>query len=154
MYLLVNDGIKAYQYCSGPPQDRQTDMHTDTRTCALTQTLPSPRLTSSALSSLLVLPSAHLRTFCRARDRAAVLRENLPRRFLLWLERADTLCGHHFTLKPLTSLLISASNVSGFGMSQKVGHMDFFPNGGKQMPGCKRSSFSTFIDINGIWQGT
>ncbi|XP_054099317.1 pancreatic lipase-related protein 2 isoform X3 [Callithrix jacchus] len=41
----------------------------------------------------------------------------------------------------------------GFGMSQKVGHLDFFPNGGKQMPGCKKNILSTIIDINGIWEG-
>lgn len=38
-------------------------------------------------------------------------------------------------------------------MSQKVGHLDFFPNGGKEMPGCKKNILSTIVDINGIWQG-
>ncbi|XP_007518517.1 pancreatic lipase-related protein 2 [Erinaceus europaeus] len=42
----------------------------------------------------------------------------------------------------------------GFGMSQKVGHLDFYPNGGKQMPGCQKNILSTIIDINGIWEGT
>ncbi|XP_028368839.1 pancreatic lipase-related protein 2 [Phyllostomus discolor] len=42
----------------------------------------------------------------------------------------------------------------GFGMSQKVGHLDFYPNGGKQMPGCKKNILSTIIDVNGIWEGT
>ncbi|KAM8911948.1 pancreatic lipase-related protein 2-like [Lycaon pictus] len=41
----------------------------------------------------------------------------------------------------------------GFGMSQKVGHLDFYPNGGKQMPGCQKNALSTIIDINGIWEG-
>ncbi|CAO2585954.1 Pancreatic lipase-related protein 2 [Lemmus lemmus] len=41
----------------------------------------------------------------------------------------------------------------GFGMSQKVGHLDFFPNGGKEMPGCNKSILSTIVDKNGILQG-
>ncbi|XP_057591860.1 pancreatic lipase-related protein 2 isoform X2 [Hippopotamus amphibius kiboko] len=41
----------------------------------------------------------------------------------------------------------------GFGMSQKVGHLDFYPNGGKEMPGCHKNILSTIIDINGIWEG-
>ncbi|TKC48561.1 hypothetical protein EI555_016242, partial [Monodon monoceros] len=40
----------------------------------------------------------------------------------------------------------------GFGMSQKVGHLDFYPNGGKEMPGCQKNTLSTIIDINGIWE--
>lgn len=39
-------------------------------------------------------------------------------------------------------------------MSQKVGHLDFFPNGGKEMPGCQKNILSTIVDINGIWEGT
>ncbi|KAI5945994.1 Pancreatic lipase-related protein 2 [Manis javanica] len=42
----------------------------------------------------------------------------------------------------------------GFGMSQKVGHLDFYPNGGKQMPGCQKNILSTIVDINGLWEGT
>ncbi|GAB1302571.1 Pancreatic lipase-related protein 2 [Apodemus speciosus] len=42
----------------------------------------------------------------------------------------------------------------GFGTSQKVGHLDFFPNGGKEMPGCQKNILSTIVDVNGIWEGT
>ncbi|XP_062069973.1 pancreatic triacylglycerol lipase isoform X3 [Lepus europaeus] len=42
----------------------------------------------------------------------------------------------------------------GFGMSQTVGHLDFFPNGGKEMPGCQKNVLSQVVDINGIWEGT
>lgn len=52
-----------------------------------------------------------------------------------------------------THLPTSASNVSGFGTSQKVGHLDFFPNGGKEMPGCQKNILSTIVDVNGIWEG-
>ncbi|XP_058907709.1 pancreatic triacylglycerol lipase isoform X2 [Kogia breviceps] len=42
----------------------------------------------------------------------------------------------------------------GLGMSQTVGHLDFFPNGGEQMPGCKKNAVSQIVDIDGLWEGT
>uniref|UniRef100_A0A2K6PZ83 Triacylglycerol lipase n=1 Tax=Rhinopithecus roxellana TaxID=61622 RepID=A0A2K6PZ83_RHIRO len=42
----------------------------------------------------------------------------------------------------------------GFGMSQVVGHLDFFPNGGVEMPGCEKNILSQIVDIDGIWEGT
>ncbi|XP_015997972.2 pancreatic lipase-related protein 2 [Rousettus aegyptiacus] len=42
----------------------------------------------------------------------------------------------------------------GFGMSQKVGHLDFYPNGGKQMPGCQKNILSTIVNMNRLWEGT
>ncbi|XP_077900498.1 pancreatic triacylglycerol lipase isoform X2 [Ictidomys tridecemlineatus] len=42
----------------------------------------------------------------------------------------------------------------GFGMSQTVGHLDFFPNGGIEMPGCQKNILSQIVDIDGIWEGT
>lgn len=42
----------------------------------------------------------------------------------------------------------------GLGMSQAIGHLDFYPNGGVQMPGCKKNIISQIVDIDGIWEGT
>ncbi|XP_066535619.1 pancreatic triacylglycerol lipase-like [Hoplias malabaricus] len=42
----------------------------------------------------------------------------------------------------------------GFGMSQAVGHIDFYPNGGEHMPGCDKNIISQIVDIDGIWEGT
>ncbi|XP_012873228.1 PREDICTED: pancreatic triacylglycerol lipase-like [Dipodomys ordii] len=42
----------------------------------------------------------------------------------------------------------------GLGMSQMVGHLDFFPNGGKEMPGCQKNPLSQIVDIDGIWEGS
>ncbi|KAL1789013.1 pancreatic triacylglycerol lipase isoform X1 [Sigmodon hispidus] len=42
----------------------------------------------------------------------------------------------------------------GLGMSQTVGHLDFFPNGGKEMPGCQKNALSQIVDMDGIWEGT
>ncbi|XP_042545378.1 pancreatic triacylglycerol lipase [Dipodomys spectabilis] len=42
----------------------------------------------------------------------------------------------------------------GFGMSQPSGHLDFFPNGGVEMPGCQKNILSQIVDIDGIWEGT
>lgn len=42
----------------------------------------------------------------------------------------------------------------GFGMSDPIGHLDFFPNGGETMPGCSKNVISQIVDIDGIWEGT
>ncbi|KAL7890065.1 hypothetical protein AOLI_G00023230 [Acnodon oligacanthus] len=42
----------------------------------------------------------------------------------------------------------------GFGMSEPVGHIDFFPNGGEEMPGCDKNIISQIVDLDGIWEGT
>ncbi|KAM4851631.1 inactive pancreatic lipase-related protein 1-like [Thomomys bottae] len=41
----------------------------------------------------------------------------------------------------------------GFGSKQMVGHLDFFPNGGKNMPGCQKNTLSQIVDLDGIWSG-
>ncbi|XP_010176924.1 PREDICTED: pancreatic triacylglycerol lipase-like [Mesitornis unicolor] len=42
----------------------------------------------------------------------------------------------------------------GFGMHTAIGHLDFYPNGGKQMPGCGKNPVSQIVDLDGIWEGT
>ncbi|KAG9344620.1 hypothetical protein JZ751_011292 [Albula glossodonta] len=42
----------------------------------------------------------------------------------------------------------------GLGMSQAVGHLDFYPNGGEHMAGCEKNIISQIVDIDGIWEGT
>lgn len=49
--------------------------------------------------------------------------------------------------------LIAIPNISGFGTKQLMGHLDFFPNGGEEMPGCKKNALSQIVDLDGIWEG-
>ncbi|KAK5877462.1 hypothetical protein CesoFtcFv8_024964 [Champsocephalus esox] len=41
----------------------------------------------------------------------------------------------------------------GLGMSQSIGHIDFYPNGGELMPGCTANK-GWNKDLDAIWQGT
>ncbi|XP_059708009.1 inactive pancreatic lipase-related protein 1-like [Haemorhous mexicanus] len=42
----------------------------------------------------------------------------------------------------------------GFGIRTAVGHLDFYPNGGEEMPGCDKNAISQIVDLDGIWEGT
>ncbi|XP_070116570.1 inactive pancreatic lipase-related protein 1 isoform X4 [Equus przewalskii] len=44
--------------------------------------------------------------------------------------------------------------ITGFGTKQQMGHLDFFPNGGEEMPGCEKNALSQIVDLDGIWAGT
>ncbi|KAG8435840.1 hypothetical protein GDO86_013694, partial [Hymenochirus boettgeri] len=44
--------------------------------------------------------------------------------------------------------------ISGLGMNQLAGHVDFFPNGGEGMPGCEKRILSKIVDIDSTVQVT
>ncbi|XP_040292473.1 pancreatic lipase-related protein 2-like [Bufo bufo] len=49
----------------------------------------------------------------------------------------------------ITSTILNLGT-GGYGMSQTVGHLDFFPNGGRQMPGCKKNQVISHVNIDDV----
>lgn len=66
----------------------------------------------------------------------------------------QALCNRVFSRRDLhEEKLTAVLNISGFGTKQQVGHLDFFPDGREEMPGCRKNALSQIIDLDGIWAG-
>lgn len=48
--------------------------------------------------------------------------------------------------------MIHVTIIIGLGMSQPMGHIDFYPNGGELMPGCSDNKGKP-SDLDAIWEG-
>ncbi|XP_040848422.1 inactive pancreatic lipase-related protein 1 [Ochotona curzoniae] len=80
-------------------------------------------------------------------DPVAASFEGTPEEVRLDPSDADFVDVIHTDITPLIPFL-------GLGMNQMVGHLDFFPNGGENMPGCKKNVLSQIMNIDGVWEGT
>ncbi|KAM9324599.1 pancreatic lipase-related protein 2-like [Gastrophryne carolinensis] len=72
--------------------------------------------------------------------------QNTPTEVRLDLSDAKLVDVIHTDAGPLVPSL-------GFGMSQVIGHLDFFPNGGIQMPGCPQNIEIPNVSVEDIWNG-
>ncbi|OCT71289.1 hypothetical protein XELAEV_18034267mg [Xenopus laevis] len=80
-------------------------------------------------------------------DPAGPLFQNTPPEVRLDPTDADFVDVIHTDTSPLIPKI-------GFGMSQSVGHLDFFPNGGETMPGCEKNIVTKLLHINALWEGS
>lgn len=152
-YIVVSGHDSTAQGLS--KTDRQTHIYIQIHLCACSPRTHLPPSLSRVLSSLLVLPSPPFWALSAEPQTAWLGRgENLTRQLSLCLGGAEYCLWPQLNVGTTHSLLPSAYNISGLGMSQKVGHLDFYPNGGKHMAGCQKNGLSTIIDLDGIWSGT
>ncbi|XP_078711176.1 pancreatic lipase-related protein 2-like [Lampetra fluviatilis] len=107
----------------------------------------------------------HIIGHCLGAHAAAEAGQRLPRLGrITGLDPAESYfqnCDPAIRLDPSDAIFVDAIHTDaapmipnmGMGMKQPVGHLDFYPNGGEEMPGCDKNIISTIIDINGIWEG-